>query len=461
MQPTTHDDQDGFDDNEKQQLARTANVLLECYMRCPFLHNTEIRRRQTYRIAELLDQAYRHSRVYNELYKTVGVEPKDFKELADICAFPIIRRNHLASHEDGFISSRYRGERTFRTRSFGTSGLPLGVHFNLDAVITDTMQGASQLVLQSGGSVHPDDLTIHYYAYPWWTDSIGAQWRSRFVSMYQSPLDAAEICRQSNPAVLTGYPTAIKMLMTVTTPGEFNLKLIITNSEQSSREERNQISAHFKCPVLDEYSSEELTRIALEMPDKLYYIREDAVFVEILNPLTGEPVADGEWGEVVATGLLNEAMPLVRYATGDLAKRPKSPKPAWNGIGWSQLEAIGGRIQDSFLKRDRSLIPSAAISDQIFLATTSYGLRFEDCQITQIDANKVRLSFASTPNVSQARLDDFNTYVQALLENLMECKILVVVSDHVANEDDRRQKRRPVRRRLRRSVELNRAHAYV
>jgi phenylacetate-CoA ligase len=435
-----------FGPEERQTLVDAASKHLAHLMARPFLDHTRTRDQQTSRIAELLHIAYHTVPLYAKLFSDAGVTPANFKSLSDIRLFPIVRRDHLlTSTMVQAVSSTFSGKKTFETRSRGTSGTSLVVLFDLPAVIVDSLQGVRQLALQSSDGVSPSDLTVHYYAYPWWTNSIGKEWRSKFIPMDLPACYAADTCRRESPAVIAGYPTAIKRLMAATIPGEVSPKLIITNSEQSSRLERDQLSAHFNCTVLDEYSTEELTRVAIEMPDGLYYVHEDSVFLEIVDPRTGQPVEDGVWGEAVATGLLNEAMPFIRYATGDLVKRPKLPKSSWRGMGWSQLEAIGGRVQDGFCRQDNSIIPSGVIADLLQRVMVEHDISVADYQLNQLTPHKAQISFHDYEGRSVTHMTDLIAHFRSLLEVLMDCTVILEVSDHQSEGARRYAKRRPIR----------------
>jgi phenylacetate-CoA ligase len=433
-----------FDEREQERLTAAAKAQLADIMADPFLPRLLIRDRQTSRVAELLRHAFETVPIYNEIYKKARVTPADFRTLDDLCIFPIITKSDFhARNLNSALSEQFRSGKMFETRSCGTSGVGLSVRFNLEAVITDTLQGARQLALQGSGRVHPGDLTLHYYVCPWWTSHIGGEWRSEFVSMGVPASEVVDICRRSRPSVLAGYPTAVKKLMAASEAGEFDLKLIITNSEQSCRLERDHMSAHFNCPVLDEYSSEELTRIAIEMPDGLYYVHEDSVFLEILDLQTGLPVKDGEWGEVIATGMLNDAMPFIRYATGDLAKRQGSASSTC-GMGWGQLGAIGGRIQDSFFRYDNSVVPSGIIHDLIYRAMSEYDVSLQDYRLVQLTPNKARFSFVRGESQSNSRLKGFLNDLRPMLEQVMRSDVALEFAEH-KTEDDASRKRRHVR----------------
>lgn len=75
-----------------------------------------------------------------------------------------------------------------------------------------------------------------------------------------------------------------------------------------------------------------------------YHLRENHLYFEIINPITGECVSDGEYGEVVFTTFNRQAMPLIRYRTGDIARF--STKPCACGTFLRTMEKVRGRIEN-------------------------------------------------------------------------------------------------------------------
>jgi phenylacetate-CoA ligase len=357
-----------FSAAEQDALDRAAEEELPRLLAAPYQDSGFIAARQAERIAELLNEAARCA-VYAPLYGCAGVSPRDFKGLADLQRFPIVsKQDMLRNYPAGFPRLQDTSAPRFKTYSSGSTSLTLPVHFPLEAVITDTLMGARQLILQSDGAVDPDDVSVHYYTYPWWTDQIANKWRAFFLSSFNTPQEAREILGGLKPAVVTGYASLISALAKEGAADVIAPKLVGVNSEQSTREERQYLRAKFNCPVLDEYSSEELTRIAYELADGFYYVNEDCVYLEVLDQVTRKPTANGEWGEAVITGLLNNVMPFVRYATGDLVRRPKSQASTYGGVKWSRLDGIGGRMMDSFVRRDGSVVPSGTVLDIMYRA---------------------------------------------------------------------------------------------
>ena len=76
-----------------------------------------------------------------------------------------------------------------------------------------------------------------------------------------------------------------------------------------------------------------------------YHLREADLFVEIVDPVTRQPLPDGVYGEVVFTTLTRRAMPLIRYRTGDMARFLTDALPLWHVL--RRLSRIQGRLANT------------------------------------------------------------------------------------------------------------------
>lgn len=152
--------------------------------------------------------------------------------------------------------------------------------------------------------------------------------------------------QELKPTYLYGFPSAlVNLIKTMQIIGsEINgIEQIQSAAENLSHWQRELISHTFDAKVVDRYSSEEFGYIAMQCPkyDHLHVI-SPSVYLEIVNQ-NGEPCQIGEVGQVLVTGLHTFAMPLIRYAIGDLA--------AWGeqmdcGINWPIIEQVEGRTHD-------------------------------------------------------------------------------------------------------------------
>src|SRR5262249_39797356 len=124
---------------------------------------------------------------------------------------------------------------------------------------------------------------------------------------------------------------------------------VLTSSEKLSPEMRMTIEKAFKAPVYDGYSGVEACCLASECEHHRLHVSPAVGIVELLNA-DGSPSKVGETGEIVATGLLNFAQPLIRYRTGDLATWSDETCPC--GRQMPILKEIFGRQEDVVVLRD-------------------------------------------------------------------------------------------------------------
>ena len=337
-------------------LVGAAANYLPTALKHPYLPVAEIRSQQLARIRELVELAYNDIPVYRAKYQSAGFLPEHLRDWDDIQKIPVITKPELiAAFPDNCVNQRYNPEDLFPTRSSGSSGQTLLIRVDFDAIVTDTIQGIRQFALQSGGRYREQDLLTHVYTVPWWYDSIGGKYQTSFISNLIPPSSVAQHLRRLSPQILSLYPSNLEALMPHVDEFAASLYLTVTHSEYSSRVTRQHWSERLGVPVLDEYSSEEGTRIALELPDGRYYVCEDTVHLDVLDPATLQPQIPGQPGLAVITNLLNEAMPFIRYVQGDWLRCRPSRKWAPSTGRKFRASMDGSTTHSSIWRVGRSL----------------------------------------------------------------------------------------------------------
>ncbi|KIU47198.1 hypothetical protein QU42_08045 [Bradyrhizobium sp. UASWS1016] len=431
------------DDAAPELVAATANYLGEC-MRHPYLPVSEIRARQFARIKELVELAYRDIPVYRAKYDAAGFKPAHLRDYDDIQKIPVITKPELvAAFPDQCVNKAYKPENLFPTRSSGSSGQTLLIRVDYDAVITDTIQGVRQFAMQSSGNYRAEDLLAHVYTVPWWFDSIGGDYPTAFISNLIPPARVAQHLRYLGPKILSLYPSSLDALMPHVDEFRSSLNLAVTHSEYSSRAARAEWSRQLGVPVLDEYSSEEATRIALEMPGGQYHVCEDTVHLDVLDPVTMQPQAPGQSGIAVITNLLNEAMPFIRYVQGDYITQPANPAPS--DINWSQIASIDGRLNDAFVNRDGRKVPAGSILDATYRWMFDCNLHLAQFEIVQRGVDVVEARVVLGQDTPMARLRGSVAHLEDLLAACLEHPVRVQANALLAFPP-KVGKRRPIRR---------------
>ncbi len=155
----------------------------------------------------------------------------------------------------------------------------------------------------------------------------------RFLNRYQ-------------PEYLYGYATALDTLARILEPVCGRLRCrpaaVISTSETLYPEQRARLKSIFRCQVANEYGARDAGILAFECPCGGLHITAENVLLEIVDPITLQPVPDGCRGLVVTTDLTNHAMPRLRYLLGDVAARlPAARCPC--GRSLPLLQPVEGR----------------------------------------------------------------------------------------------------------------------
>jgi phenylacetate-CoA ligase len=426
-----------------QGLSESFDGYIGPCMEHPFLPVARIRDLQLTRIKQLVELAYYDIPVYRDKYKAAGFSPDDLRVYDDIQKIPPITKPELiAAFPTHCVSPHYQMEDLFPTRSSGSSGQTLLIRVDPSAIVTDTIQSVRQMMLQSGLKYRPDDLLVHVYTVPWWFPSIGDDYHSAFISSVLPPDRVAQHLGEMSPQILSCYPSNLETFLPYADKYASSLYLAVTHSEYSAPALRREWSRRLGAPVLDEYSSEEATRIALELPTGHYHVCEDTVHLDVLDPETMEPQVPGRPGLAVITNLLNDAMPFIRYVQGDYVTEPANPAPC--GVRWKQLESIDGRVNDAFVNRHGRSIPAGSILDITYRWMFDMNIHLAQFEIIQKKLDVVEARFSPGNGVSEDKIIASVSHLEELLDLCMEHPVRVEAKV-MGSFPHRSGKHRPIR----------------
>jgi phenylacetate-CoA ligase len=383
--------------------------------------------------------------VYGDKYRRAGIAPASINSWEDFRKIPPMTKPELqAAYPDGCVHASMQRDLCFQTRSSGSSGMSLRIMVDLEAIATDTLQGIRQFSLQSGLRYKASDSVASVYTVPWWTSAIDGSYINHFISSLISPQVTADILAELRPNVISLYPSNLDALIPFGRNWKHDgLHLIVTHSEQSTREARRQWAKAIDAPVLDEYSSEEGTRIALECPCGHYHSCDDTVILEILDPETMKPQQPGRPGLVVVTNLLNRAMPFIRYIQGDLATLgADSDCP----IQWGCVENIQGRANDAFLMRSGALVPAGTILDVTYRMMFDNGINLRRFELIQTGYDTARL--VAPDDIDRKILETARATLAELLAVVMEHPVKVELAISQSGVGDPALKYRPIKRQF-------------
>jgi len=214
--------------------------------------------------------------------------------------------------------------------------------------------------------------------------------------------------------VLMGYPSVIfeLALYLKKNPAELEglkIKSIISVSEPLEDYKREIIHDVIKASFVDRYSNEEVGLIAQQKEfGGEYFVNRYGVFVEILNPETNEPVAEGEQGKVIVTDYHNDLIPIIRYDTGDFAQAYKYV----DGQLFS-IAKIAGRVTEQIFSTNGTPISSLMLGPYIYKPLSEEGQVYQ-YQFAQIDTKRYELRIKANASDLSEKL------IQKLKDGLLQ-----------------------------------------
>jgi len=329
------------------------------------LPEKDLKKLQLERLKKIVSYVYERVPHYRKKFDEAGVKPEDIKSLEDV------RRLPFTTKEDLFVDYPYGllavpKEDVVRVHtSSGTTGKPKAIFFTKNDIELGAELIARCLVMTgtTKGDVLQNSMT-----YGLFTGAFVMHYGAEKVGVFVVPAGPGNTERQIELMRLFGTTCvhmtpsyALYVASIILEKGireDLKLKRAYLGAEPYSEETRRKIEEMLGIDVYNCYGLSEMggPGVGFECPVKEgLHIWEDAYLVEIINPQTGEPVEDGEVGELVITSLCREAMPLIRYRTRDLTK--VIPEPCSCGRSHVRISRILGRADDMFIVKGVNIFP--------------------------------------------------------------------------------------------------------
>jgi phenylacetate-CoA ligase len=309
--------------------------------------------------------AYTNTACYRAKCDAAGVSPDDFRSLDDLKSFPFTLKTDFRKHyPDGMFA--VPRERLVRLHaSSGTTGKPTIVGYTKnDLDLWSSL--CARAILAAGG--RPGDTVHNAYGYGLFTGGLGLHGGAERLGCAVIPASGGQTERQAQlicdlkPRVICCTPSYMLVIAEALEhmgidPSQTSLEIGIHGAEPWSEELRREIEKRFRIAALDIYGLSEVIGpgVAQERIDArgALTIWEDAFYPEIVDPVSGEVLPDGAEGELVLTSLSKEAMPVIRYRTGDLTRltAPVGELPM------RRMDSVAGRSDDMLIIRGVNIFP--------------------------------------------------------------------------------------------------------
>ena len=317
-----------------------------------------------------LKQTVRHcmnAPFYQKEFQKRGITPDDIQSLEDIRKLPFTTKEDLRENYPFGLSCIPLKDCVRLHSSSGTTGNPTVVlHSQKDL---DEWANAVARCLWMVGS-RPEDIFQNSAGYGMFTAGLGFQYGAEKVGMLTVPAAAGNTTRQIKfikdfgTTVLHAIPSYASRIYDVMKEEgvdpqkDTQLRVLCIGAEPHSEEQRKRIENQLGVKAYNSYGISEMMGpgVAFECPEQNgLHIWEDYFIVEIIDPVTLEPVPDGQLGELVLTTINREAMPLLRYRTRDLTRFLPGECPC--GRHHRRIDRLQGRSDDMIILKGVNIFP--------------------------------------------------------------------------------------------------------
>jgi phenylacetate-CoA ligase len=332
----------------------------------------ELQALQLERLQATFRRVYERVPHYRRAFDEAGVRPDDLETLGDLARFPFTTKEDLRANYPFGLFAVSREDVVRIHASSGTTGKPTVVGYTRQDI--DVWAELVARSLEAAGA-RRGDLVHVVYGYGLFTGGLGAHYGAERLGCTVVPMSGGMTDRQVRliedfrPRIIMVTPSyflaiADEMERLGVDPAKTSLELGIFGAEPWTNEMRREIEERCAMAAVDIYGLSEVlgpgvAAESVETKDGLH-VWEDHFYPEVVEPVTLEPVADGEQGELVFTSLTREAMPVVRYRTRDLTRL----LPGTALAPHRRMEKVTGRSDDMMIVRGVNVFPSQ-IEEQI------------------------------------------------------------------------------------------------
>jgi phenylacetate-CoA ligase len=325
----------------------------------------EITALQLERLRWTLRHAYDNVPFYRRRFDEAGVHPDDCRELADLANYPFTVKQDFRDNYPFGLLAVPREQVTRIHGSSGTTGKPTVVGYTQRDV--DTWADlVARSIRASGG--RPGDMVHVAYGYGLFTGGLGAHYGAERLGCTVVPVSGGMTERQVQliadfrPDIIMVTPSYMLALIDEMQRQGFDLrasslKVGIFGAEPWTEDMRREMEQRLDMHAVDIYGLSEVmgpgvANECVETKDGLH-VWEDHFYPEVVDPETGEVLADGERGELVFTSLTKEALPVIRYRTRDLTRLLPGTARSMR-----RMEKVTGRTDDMIILRGVNLFPT-------------------------------------------------------------------------------------------------------
>jgi phenylacetate-CoA ligase len=332
------------------------------------LSRQDLTKLQGERLKKVCERVYSRVPFYKKAFEEKGIRPADMKNISDIVKLPFTKKTDLRDNYPYGLFAEPLDNIVRIHASSGTTGKPTVVAYNRNDISlwADVMARTFTCA-----GVTSKDVVQNAYGYGLFTGGLGAHYGAERVGASVIPMSGGNTQKQimllqdfgstalcSTPSfALYIYDVACEMKVDF---GNIKLRVGLFGAEPWTEEMRKEIEERLRIKAIDIYGLSEIigpgvSSECIEAQSGLH-INEDHFYPEIIDPQTGEQLPYGTVGELVITSLSREAMPLIRYRTGDITRL--NPEVCACGRTLVRMDRVKGRADDMLIIRGVNVFPT-------------------------------------------------------------------------------------------------------
>jgi phenylacetate-CoA ligase len=334
---------------------------------CETMSRADLEAMQFDLLRSQIETVYEKVPFYRQALRTRNIRPADIRSLDDLRILPFTRKSDFRdNYPFGLLAVPRRGLARIHASS-GTTGKPTVVAYTRGDL--DAWREVCARNLAAAGVTEEDTVQIAM-GYGLFTGGLGWHYGSEYMGATVVPMSSGNTRRQImlvqdfETTVFCCTPSyAIYLAEQAEEMGvdlhETNLRVGIHGAEPWSEGMRREIGRRLGVDAIDTYGLSEIMGPGVSGECTCHaglHINEDHFLAEVVHPETGEPLPYGELGELVITTLAKEALPIIRYRTGDITKLDAAPCVC--GRTLARMERVSGRTDDMLIVRGVNVFPS-------------------------------------------------------------------------------------------------------
>ncbi len=333
-----------------------------------YLDQEELLNLQQERLQKVTKHVYDNVPYYQQVFDKLGAKPEDFKSMDSLKQLPLTDKEVLRQHYPFGLFAVPMSEVKEIHASSGTTGKPTVVAYT-QGDLNVWSEVMSRSIACTGGC--EQDIIQNAYGYGLFTGGLGVHYGSLELGSSVVPISSGgtkrqlQIMQDFGTTIITCTPSYSVYLAEQATalgidPRHTTIRIGILGAEPWSDGMRSEIESLWNIKAYDIYGLSEIIGpgVAVECEGQHgLHIWADHFYPEVINPVTGEAVGEGEDGMLVITTLTKEATPFLRYATKDIVNITYEKCPAC-GRTSPRISRVKGRTDDMLIIRGINVFPS-------------------------------------------------------------------------------------------------------